>query len=223
MRASSYDSSVRERINTPTHLSDENPYTESANGGVFGGKHAGETDLRHGILGDALVDGVFGSGAGGQMDGTKDGKGGSGDGDEEGGGASLSTTQWLARRHDVKGKRVMYSLPPEFEAWMLEEEVYRIIFEAGQGTGLLLIACVSHAQVSSILHPLPTMGNPIQMVLSPRRPHSCPYHGILLYTHVSILRLQSRAHTAHQRSLFFRLQPVHLRAAGQLSANGRGT
>lgn len=75
---------------------------------MFGGRHAGETDLRHGILGDALADGVFGSGAGGQLEGANDGKGGRGNGDGEGDGGPISTTQWLARRHGVKGRRIMY-------------------------------------------------------------------------------------------------------------------
>lgn len=75
---------------------------------MFGGRHAGETDLRHGILGDALADGVLGSGTGGQLDG----KGGRGDGGGEGDGGAMSTTQWLARRHGVKGRRVMYVLVP---------------------------------------------------------------------------------------------------------------
>lgn len=51
------------------------------------------------------MDGVLGSGTGGQIDGTKDGKGGSGGG---GDGDPISTTQWLARRHGVKGRRIMY-------------------------------------------------------------------------------------------------------------------
>ena len=79
---------------------------------MFGGRHAGETDLRHGILGDALADGVFGSGAGGQLDGANDGKGGREDGGGEDDEAPMSTTQWLARRHGVKRRRVMYVLQP---------------------------------------------------------------------------------------------------------------
>ena len=74
---------------------------------MFGGRHAGETDLRHGILGDALADGVLGSGDGGQMDEANHSKDGRGDEGGKGDGP-LSTTQWLARRHGVKGRRVMY-------------------------------------------------------------------------------------------------------------------
>lgn len=90
----------------PTHLGHDPQRAESDIGRGFGGRHAGETDLRHGILGDALADGVLGSGAGGQLDGANDGKGGTGDG------RIMSTTQWLARRHGVKGRRVMYVLYP---------------------------------------------------------------------------------------------------------------
>ena len=75
---------------------------------MFGGRHAGEADLTHGILGDALADGVLGSGAGDRLGGANDGKGGRGEGGEEGNAGNTSTTQWLARRHGVKGRRVMY-------------------------------------------------------------------------------------------------------------------
>ena len=88
---------------TPTHLAYEPQHTESGNGGMFGGRHAGGTDLRHDILGDALADGIFGSGA-------NNGKSGRGDGGEGEDGEPLSTTQWLARKHGVKGRRVMYVL-----------------------------------------------------------------------------------------------------------------
>ncbi len=81
---------------------------------MFGGRHAGETDLRHGILGDALADGVFGSGTGGQLDEANDGKGGRGGGGGEGDEGPMSTTQWLARRHGVKGRRIMYVILPRF-------------------------------------------------------------------------------------------------------------
>lgn len=107
-RTSSNNGNPPESNYTPTHLGYEPQHSESGNGGVFGGRHAGETDLRHGILGDALADGVLGSGTGGQLDGAKDGKGGRGDGGGEGDGGAMSTTQWLARRHGVKGRRVMY-------------------------------------------------------------------------------------------------------------------
>ena len=75
---------------------------------MFGGRHAGETDLRHGILGDALADGLLGSGAGGPLEGAKDGEGRRGDGGEDGNGEPISTTQWLARKHGVRGRRLMY-------------------------------------------------------------------------------------------------------------------
>ena len=95
---------------TPTHLDYESRHAESGNGGVFGGRHAGETDLRHGILGDALADGVLGSGTGGQLQGAYKGNGVSGDGGVDGDGdeGTVSTTQWLARRHHVRRRRIMY-------------------------------------------------------------------------------------------------------------------
>lgn len=98
---------TQESSYTPTHLRYEPLHTESGNGGEFGGRHAGKADLRHGILGDALADGVLGSGAGDQLDGANDGKDGRGEGDGEGDGGNISTTQWLARRHGVKGRRIM--------------------------------------------------------------------------------------------------------------------
>ena len=94
---------VQETDYVSSQLSFEPRHTESGNGGVFGGRHAGETDLRHGILGDALADGVFGSGTGGGLRGANDRK----DGDD---GGTISTTQWLARKHGVKRRRIMYVL-----------------------------------------------------------------------------------------------------------------
>lgn len=93
---------------------------------MFGGRLAGGTDLRHGILGDALADGVFGSGAGGQLNGANDGKYGRGEERGEGGEAPMSTTQWLARRHGVKGRRIMYVLSPKFGPMMLEKR-YKVV------------------------------------------------------------------------------------------------
>ena len=95
---------------TPTHLAYEPQHSESVNGGAYGGRHAGERDFRHGILGDALADGVFGSGVADRLNEENDGKNGRQDGDDEDDGAPLSTTQWLAKKHGVKGKRVMYVL-----------------------------------------------------------------------------------------------------------------
>ena len=110
--AASNQDNAQESGNTPSHLSYEPRHAESGNGGVFGGRHAGETDLRHGILGDALADGVFGSGTGSQLHGANDGKGGRGDRGEDENGGTISTTQWLARRHGVRGRRIMYVLHP---------------------------------------------------------------------------------------------------------------
>lgn len=86
---------------------------------MFGGRCAGETDLRHGILGDTLADGVLGSGAGGQLDGVNDGKGGREDGGGEEEGGPINTTQWLTRRHGVKRKRIMYVHLPNFQRRVL--------------------------------------------------------------------------------------------------------
>ena len=106
-QSSSRNGNTLESNYTATHLGHESQHSEASNGGVFGGRHAGETDLRHGILGDALADGVLGSGDGGQMDEANDGKDGRRDEGGKGDG-TISTTQWLARRHGVKRRRVMY-------------------------------------------------------------------------------------------------------------------
>lgn len=81
----------------------------SGNGGVFGGRYAGEG---HGILGDAFADGVLGGAEPGDGDGT-DGGGGK-DGGKRWMGAvrGMSTTQWLARKHGVRGRRTMYVYVP---------------------------------------------------------------------------------------------------------------
>lgn len=171
---------AQESTYTPTHLGYEPQHTESGNGSAFGGRHSGETDIRHGILGDALADGVFGSGEGGQLDGASDGKSGRGEGDE----GPMSTTQWLARRHGVKGRRIMYVLFPKFRPIVLKETYWSLRAKVS-----IITDCMYLTQVSSILLSLPSMDNPIQMVIPPRRPHRCAYHGILLHTHVPILRL----------------------------------
>lgn len=99
------------------HLDHVPHHTASDNGGVFGGRHDGDTDLRHAILGDAVADGVLGSGTGDELDGAKDGKGGrGGDGGDRG---TISTTQWLARKHGVKGRRIMYIPFPESRSRVL--------------------------------------------------------------------------------------------------------
>ena len=99
--------------------------------------------MRHGILGDAFADGVFGSGAGNQLNGANDGKDGRGGGGGDGDGGPMSTTQWLARRHGVKGRRVMYVLSPRFQSRVLKEINWGML-EAGENIEQLLIACVSH-------------------------------------------------------------------------------
>ena len=104
---------------TPTHLGPDyepqpsDTHQNTADG--FGGNYGEERDLTHGILGDAITDGVLGNGAGevlrrhnagtdGQTeDGTTSAK-------DRGRGpvAAMSTTQYLAKSHGVKGSRIMY-------------------------------------------------------------------------------------------------------------------
>jgi hypothetical protein len=65
--------------------------------GSFGGKfNSRGGDLMHGILGDAVTDGLLGGR-----------RGQAGDNDEQGT-KHTSTTEWLATKHDVKGRRRMY-------------------------------------------------------------------------------------------------------------------
>lgn len=65
----------------------------------YGGRYGREQDARHGLLGDAVADGMLGSGDG---DDIREGAG------QAGKNGALSTTQYLARRHGVKGRRSMY-------------------------------------------------------------------------------------------------------------------
>ena len=121
---SSNDGRAQDSDYFPTHMGYEPQHADSGNGGVFGGRHAGETDLRHTILGDALADGVLGSGTGGQLDGVNNGKDGRGNEGEEGDGdgGTISTTQWLARRHGVKGRRRMYVSASQTSAFNVLED-----------------------------------------------------------------------------------------------------
>lgn len=94
---------------TRTHLDhhprpSDHPGAESGNGGVFGGSYAGKRDLRHGILGDAIADGMLGDGV------TEDDPGSVDEGARakwRGSVAGMSTTQWLAKKHGIKGRRTM--------------------------------------------------------------------------------------------------------------------
>ena len=65
--------------------------------GSFGGKfNSRGGDLMHGVLGDAVTDGLLG------------GRRGQAGDDDEQGTKHTSTTEWLATKHDVKGRRRMY-------------------------------------------------------------------------------------------------------------------
>ncbi len=81
-------------------------------GGRYGGTGVG---VRRRMLGDAIMDGVFGGGeATGREGFGSDGAGAPGEGEANGNGGgggdgkALSTTQYLAQRHNVKGRRRMY-------------------------------------------------------------------------------------------------------------------
>ena len=137
-RTSSNDSTAQEINYTPTHLGYEPQHTESGNGGEFGGRHAGETDLRHGILGDALADGVLGSGMAGQLDESNDGKIGRGGEGRDGEDEPISTTQWLARKHRVRGRRVMYVFLSE-SGPRLFSSMYSSMLETGEGINRLMV------------------------------------------------------------------------------------
>ena len=64
--------------------------------GSYGGKFDSKGgDLMHGVFGDAVTDGLIG------------GRGGQGRENDEQGIKATSTTDWLARRHHVKGRRLM--------------------------------------------------------------------------------------------------------------------
>lgn len=133
-------SSSKARVERSTSRSAKSGGTIHGNGGGYtpsnyGGKLPGKQDWRHGILGDAIVEGLLGDGLGEEeMDSKKagrrrrrNGNGGDGangeedgdvaeEGDEEGDddgkdgdkNKNLSTTQNLARNHGVKGRRKMY-------------------------------------------------------------------------------------------------------------------
>ena len=86
--------------------------THRLNSDSYRGKYGGAQDLRLGILGDAVADGILRVGTGGDLGG----QGYGADGEEDGDGkkklrgviTGVSTTQWLARKHGLKGRRTMY-------------------------------------------------------------------------------------------------------------------
>jgi len=152
----------------------------------FGGKYGEQSDLTHGILGDAFADGILGDGTGGDLgregdvanDGGRDG-GPSAEDRWRGSVAAMSTTQYLARSHGVKGRRTMY--------------VYRgrtVLCVQGNTSleyGMVLI--VYTMQVSCVLLSLPTMDNTIPLALPTRRHYRGPHNGLLLHPNVPLLRL----------------------------------
>lgn len=97
------------------HIAKPQGHTTAGDGGEQGGAHAGEPDLKHRILGDTMADAILGNGDGGQIDGTADEHTTDdehhvkhGYGKIRSAANAISTTQWLARRHNVKGRRKMY-------------------------------------------------------------------------------------------------------------------
>lgn len=84
----------------------------------FGGRYARSTSLAsgvHGVVGDAIADGIFGDGrifGNGEDNARKGWKNWGWKKDDpqqdEGGAKPMSTTQWLAKSHGVRNKRSMY-------------------------------------------------------------------------------------------------------------------
>ena len=84
-------SNASERSGSKTLDPDENHEQDDAQDAHGqGGAFPGSADLSHNILGDALADGILG------------------DGEQDGNGKGGSTTSWLARRHGVVHRRLMY-------------------------------------------------------------------------------------------------------------------
>lgn len=90
--------------------------TRAGSGSGYGGTYAGERNLTHRVFGDTFADAVLGDGAGDEIrdqEGADPNEqrlmnGGSPPHDDSNQKGPMSTTQWLARRHDVKGRRLMY-------------------------------------------------------------------------------------------------------------------
>lgn len=104
--------------------------------GGFGGKYAGKTDLQHRVLGDAVADGILGSGVRGGEGHENSRRGGK---DREGGsGQAGSTTQWLASIHGINDRRKMYlAYYVPFFTWITQ---YRWSFLQGDLIAALTIA-----------------------------------------------------------------------------------
>jgi len=215
-------------VHALTHVNHESQHSEalehsqSEGGGVFGGRYAGQENLRHEILGDAVADGILGDEPGNLPP----------DGDGEDGGEArkkwkmgvqgMSTTQWLARKHGVTGRRKMYVSPILYPRMGKSGEVNMARGE-GEGSKMVQEGYVlmdMFLQVSSILFSVLELDKAVSLVLPSRRSHRCPDNGLFLHTHVSLLRLQPRPHSAYKRPLLFRFQSLDLRLARQLSADG---
>ena len=81
--------------------------TQNLSAGDYGGRYPVQRDLPHSLLGDAGAEGLLGDGTGGD-DAADDGDGNGERGKLRAAMKGTSTTQWLAKRHGVKGRRIMY-------------------------------------------------------------------------------------------------------------------
>lgn len=123
--------------------------------------------MRHEISGDAVVDGILGVEPGDEPPDR--------DGEEARkkwrmGVQGMSTTQWLARKYGVRGRRKMY-VPPILCLRMRENREGNMAKGEGEGSipvgeGYVLIDMF--LQVSSILFPVLELDNAIPLVLPSR-------------------------------------------------------
>jgi hypothetical protein len=114
-------------------------------------------------------------------------------------GNKMSTTDYLARRHGIRVRRRM-SVP--------------ILY-------LMKRFIANKFQVLVLLHPVLQLDNTVQAGISKGRLHCCFDSGVLLHSHVSLLRLESWTHPSRKRPLQFRLQSYHICSLRHLTLDGR--
>lgn len=76
------------------------------------------------------------------------------------------------------------------------------------------------AQVFVLLRPFLNMDSAIQLVVFERRPRLRIDHGVFLFAHGTLLRLQPGSCPSHPRSLRLRVQSLHIRGLRFLSTDG---
>lgn len=111
---------------------------------------------------------------------------------------NTSTTRWLADRHGIEGRRMMYEMNAP-----------------GRRTFTDL------RQVPCLLLPIHKLDSPISLVVLAWRFYCSTHHGLVLHSYLTIICVEPWPYSPDQWTLFFRFQPTDLCFSRDLSTDGR--